>query len=75
MTPLFAFVTSPLGWLVIGLIALLVFGNRMPSAMRNLGRGITEFKKGMEGIGDDHDKSGEPKKIEEPKADPPADKV
>ncbi|HEY1785419.1 MAG TPA: twin-arginine translocase TatA/TatE family subunit [Pirellulales bacterium] len=43
--------------LVIGLIALLFFGNRLPSVMRSLGEGVTEFKKGINGVeGDDEDK-------------------
>lgn len=41
--------------LIIGGIALLLFGNRLPSAMRSMGRGIVEFKKGIQGIEDDVD--------------------
>lgn len=41
--------------LIIGAIALLLFGNRLPSAMRSMGRGIVEFKKGIQGIEDDVD--------------------
>jgi sec-independent protein translocase protein TatA len=33
--------------LVIGFISLLIFGNRLPSVMRSLGKSVTEFKKGM----------------------------
>jgi len=33
--------------LIVGVVALLLFGNRLPSVMRSLGRGITEFKKGV----------------------------
>src|SRR5580658_2439089 len=40
-------------WLVIGIIALLLFGRRLPETMRNMGKGIMEFKKGMKGIEDD----------------------
>jgi sec-independent protein translocase protein TatA len=39
--------------LIVAVIALLLFGNRLPSVMRSLGQGVTEFKKGMEGIGED----------------------
>jgi sec-independent protein translocase protein TatA len=39
--------------IVIGLIALLLFGNRVPEVMRSIGRGISEFKKGVSGIQDE----------------------
>ena len=39
--------------IVIGLIALLLFGNRVPEMMRSIGRGISEFKKGVGGIQDE----------------------
>lgn len=45
-----------IGWqelLVVGIIALLLFGKRLPEVARNLGKGIVEFKKGMAGIEDD----------------------
>lgn len=35
--------------LIFALIALLFFGNRLPSVMRSMGIGITEFKKGLRG--------------------------
>lgn len=31
---------------VLAIIVLLLFGNRLPSVMRSLGQSITEFKKG-----------------------------
>jgi sec-independent protein translocase protein TatA len=50
-----------LGWFGVGpqelliflVIALLLFGHRLPSVMRSLGRGVVEFKKGVQGIEDD----------------------
>lgn len=40
--------------LVVMLVAVLVFGKRLPEVGRSLGKGIVEFKKGLRGeIGDD----------------------
>ena len=39
--------------LIIGCIALLLFGKRLPEVARSLGKGIVEFKKGVQGIEDD----------------------
>ena len=39
--------------LVILVIALLLFGRRLPEVGRSLGKGIVEFKKGIKGIEDD----------------------
>lgn len=33
--------------LIFAAIALLLFGSRLPQAMRGVGKSITEFKKGM----------------------------
>jgi len=41
--------------LVVGFVALLIFGNRLPSVMKSLGKSVTEFKKGVAGIEDDLD--------------------
>ena len=50
---------GPTTAIIVGAIALLLFGNRIPSVMRSLGQGVTEFKKGMKEI-EDHseDESG-----------------
>jgi sec-independent protein translocase protein TatA len=42
--------------LIMGL-GVLLFGKRLPEVGRSLGRGIVEFKKGLNGIGDDLDSS------------------
>lgn len=57
---LFAFFGMPghMEMIVIALIALLLFGNRLPSVMRSMGKGITEFKKGVNGIEDDVNSAG-----------------
>ena len=35
--------------LIVALVVLLLFGSRLPSVMRSLGVGITEFRKGIKG--------------------------
>ncbi len=47
--------------LIVGAIMLLLFGNRLPSVMRSMGRGIVEFKKGVHGIEDDVEEASQPK--------------
>ncbi len=47
---------GPLGlpeMIVIGIVALLLFGKRLPEVARSLGKGIVEFKKGLNGIDDE----------------------
>jgi sec-independent protein translocase protein TatA len=44
---------APENWLLIGGIALLLFGKRLPEVGRSLGKGIVEFKKGLAGIEED----------------------
>lgn len=46
---------SPSHILVIGLIALLLFGNRLPEVARSLGRALNEFKRGIKEVGDEID--------------------
>ena len=50
---LLGWVPGPLELIIIGVVMLLLFGNRLPSLMRSLGRGVVEFKKGVQGIDDD----------------------
>lgn len=45
-------------WIIFLLIALLLFGKRLPGAMRSVGQSITEFKRGM-------NEPPEPEKVEE----------
>ncbi len=37
-------------WIIILIVALLIFGKRLPEVMKSLGRGIVEFKKGVKGV-------------------------
>ncbi len=58
MTPLAFF--GSLGMpemLIISFVALLIFGNRLPSVMRSLGKSVVEFKKGVSGIEEDIDQA------------------
>lgn len=49
------------GWhiLVVGIVALLLFGNRLPEIARSLGRSLNEFKRGMREVGEDVDRIDE----------------
>jgi sec-independent protein translocase protein TatA len=57
MSPVLAIWESPVQLMVVGLIALLLFGKRLPEVMRSLGKGIQEFKKGMTGLEDEFNRS------------------
>jgi sec-independent protein translocase protein TatA len=60
MTVLFAWLNSPWAWLVIGLVAVLLFGRRLPEVARSLGKSLTSFKEGMRGLEDDISTSTSP---------------
>ena len=53
MEPLFGIAMNPVTWLIVGGVALLLFGNRLPSVARSFGKSVVEFKKGMKEIEDD----------------------
>ena len=48
-------------WEIVGLalLALLIFGKRLPEVGRSLGKGLVEFKKGLSGIEDDVKSAGQ----------------
>lgn len=48
---------TPMGMLIVGLVALLMFGKRLPDVMRALGKSVTEFKKGIDEKPTDEDGS------------------
>ena len=38
---------NPVELMIVAAIALLLFGNKLPSVARSLGKSVTEFKKGV----------------------------
>jgi sec-independent protein translocase protein TatA len=42
-------------WIIVLVIALLIFGRRLPEIAKGLGKSITEFKKGVKEAKDDVD--------------------
>jgi len=44
---------GPMEICIIGLLGLLIFGNRLPEVGKSLGRGIVEFKKGISGVSEE----------------------
>lgn len=58
------FTPGPVELVVVAVVILLLFGNRLPSVMRSLGRGVVEFKKGVSGeeTDEENDKDSEPPK-------------
>lgn len=44
---------GPTEMIIVGIVAVLLFGKRLPEVARNLGKGMLEFKKGMSGIEDE----------------------
>lgn len=46
---------GPMEMMIILAIGVLLFGKRLPEVGRSLGKGIVEFKKGVQGIEDEID--------------------
>ena len=44
---------GPMELVIILVVALLLFGRRLPEVGKSLGKGIVEFKRGLKGIGDE----------------------
>lgn len=57
MVSLAFFTPGPWQFVIVLIVVLILFGNRLPSVMRSLGEGITEFKKGIKGGDSDSNKT------------------
>ncbi len=62
-------------WIIILIVALLIFGKRLPEVMKSLGKGVVEFKKGIRGIEDEVEDNVSKKPDELKTADKKHDKI
>ena len=62
----FGFAPGPMEMIIILLIAVLLFGKRLPEVGRSLGKGLVEFKKGIRGIEDEVQSAGSSAAVQQP---------
>ncbi|MCE9547379.1 MAG: twin-arginine translocase TatA/TatE family subunit [Planctomycetia bacterium] len=66
LPPLFGlFDLEPVPLLIIGVIAVMLYGKRLPEVARTVGKNIAEFKKNLHGLGAhlDFDQEPQPKRV------------
>jgi sec-independent protein translocase protein TatA len=49
---------NPMEIMIVGVVAVLLFGNKLPSVARSLGKSVTDFKKGMSGLEEEFRSAG-----------------
>ena len=59
MSTLAFWMPGPWEMAIIAVVALLLFGRRLPEVGRSLGKGIVEFKKGLRDVQDEVNKATE----------------
>ena len=64
-------------WEIAGIVAVgvLLFGSRLPSIARALGKSVTEFKAGVKDVKNDLNEATDPKKLESKPREVEAEKV
>lgn len=55
-------------WIIILVIAVLIFGRRLPEIARGVGKSLTEFKKGIKDVDNEVKSADAAPKKDEPKA-------
>jgi sec-independent protein translocase protein TatA len=67
--PLLAWIMDPWTMGLVAIVALLLFGKRLPEVGRSLGKGIAEFKKGLRDVGEElnrEDSAEPPRRLQSP---------
>lgn len=67
LLPLAFGMPGTLEWVVIGIVALLLFGKRLPGVARSLGQAMHEFKAGLAGKVDENADAADKKEKTEDK--------
>lgn len=70
--PLAAWMPQGWEWIAIVIVGLLLFGSRLPSIARSLGKSITEFKRGVKDVTAEVSETADPKKLDQPREVPAA---
>lgn len=54
MSPLFAYLfgLGPMEIVAVGVVAVILFGRKLPDVAKSIGKSVVEFKKGMRGLED-----------------------